>query len=555
MGWGYMGDSMVDQTRATTQTGKTEVMNKHPRSIAVFRHTLRLFPIVFRDVVKDDHYSVMLHICRSIISASTILNTPSSKSIDHDKIVRLEDVLKRVTLASTPRGMTGISLVQEKSEFQTQITEVWGNGLTMRRITAPEYNALRSATRALALSIGYSLDCDNIRLPQTDAGNTDILRAVEQDLSTNQNQLLYQLEQTDVNYAHILRELERDLSANQRELLTQPLWTSDYENEKYARILYSLSPDSASPEKECMWSFWQEWYAAFLVGEPVDWTLQSQIAFISDDIWESGVDKLSKEIEHIKAKLLSEKLPLAETIDLNSETNQFFVSPVPVNNAPLLSALLTNISDTMEDALQGNNGFSGRSSEHRKISRVVTRYGNNPQQAEVTLTTVARGLRRQLFETNDLPKSEDNLALLEAVEDGVRGIRANHPEVAINREQLARQAFKELGEDDRRLLERARPVLNSLSEGDLARDFAEDIPSLINDSLLPVPEISPSLPGADAATRLFSRASNMALLLEKASEWHDSKTAMVVRLGMQGVSVSGFLYRLVQLGLKLLGVL
>ena len=137
----------------------------------------------------------------------------------------------------------------------------------------------------------------------------------------------------------------------------------------------------------------------------------------------------------------------------------------------------------------------------------------------------------------------------------MRGIRANHPEVAANRAQLARQTFKELGEDDKRVLEQAQQVLIALSEGDLARDFAEDIPSLINDSLLPVPDGAPALPGADAATRLFSRASKMVLIRDKLAEWHDSKTGKAVTLGMLGVSVSGVLYAVVQLGLKLLGVI
>ena len=71
-----------------------------------------------------------------------------------------------------------------------------------------------------------------------------------------------------------------------------------------------------------MWSFWRKWNAAFLVGKPVDWTLQSQVAFIADEIWESGVDKVSQEIERIKAKILSEKFHQAATIVPNSETEK-----------------------------------------------------------------------------------------------------------------------------------------------------------------------------------------------------------------------------------------
>ena len=528
---------MDGQTPVNTQSGEILKMEKPPNKVAAFRHALRLFPFVFNDLndgtqyvygdaVEEVNSSLQLYICRTIISASTVLSSPSEKSIDQNTLIRLERLLETGKLSNESRSAPGLCTVHANSGPETLPYPAWNYGSTHRILLGLELNALISAIRALAVSLNCDID--------------DALMSLS--------------EQGMESYGHIISKWKKEQSTDQSDLQNQPLWPSGHKIEDYVNVLLTPSPESASLEKEDMWSFWREWYGALLVGKPFDWTLQSRIAFIPDDIWDSGVGKVSQEIERIKAKLLSEKLPQAETVELNPESESFFVSPVPMNNVPLLSALLTNISDAMKDALQGNNGLSERSSEHRKIRRAVTRYGNNPQQAELTLTTVAKGLRRQLYETNDLPDSEDNLALLEAVKDGVRGIRANHPEVAVNREQLDRQTLKELGEDDRRLLEQAQPVLIALSEGDLARDFAEDIPSLINDSLLPVPDGGPTLPGADAATRVFSRVSKMALIIEKAAEWHDSKPAKAVRLGFQGVSVLGVLYAVVMLGLTLLGV-
>ncbi|WP_259974748.1 hypothetical protein [Leisingera aquaemixtae] len=317
-------------------------------------------------------------------------------------------------------------------------------------------------------------------------------------------------------------------------------------------------------------SFWREWYQGFLEGRPLDWELQRRVALIDDKIWDAGPEAVAPEIERIKAEMLSEKLPMAETIELNPETGKFRAIPIPVENAPYMSALLSQISDALEDCLGGHNGLSERSGDALKLNRVLTKYKDDPQNAELTLTRVAGSLRAQLHDSRELPDNEDNLALLNAVEEGVRGIRANHPEVAANREQLAQQAFKALAPEDKQVLEEALPVLTAISEAELAVDFAQDIPELINDARLPLPDGAPPLPGADAATRVFSRVSKMALLQEqygkltrKGAEWFDSDTRKTVQLaGLVGggaiaawVNFGPKLLELVQIGLRLLGVL
>jgi len=308
-------------------------------------------------------------------------------------------------------------------------------------------------------------------------------------------------------------------------------------------------------KNDSSWSFWNDWLLSVVLGEPFDRKLLKSIVKIEDEIWHEGPEAVAHEIERIKTEMLSEKLPFAETIELNPDTGKFRAIPLPVQNAPYMSALLSQISDALEDCLGGHNGLSERSGDIRKLNRVLTKYKDDPQNAELTLTRVAASLRGQLHHSRELPDNEDNLALLNAVEEGVRGIRANHPEVAANREQLAQQAFKALAPADKQVLEDAQPVLEVLSDPELADDFAQDIPELINDAMLPLPDGAPRLPGADAATRIFSRASKMATLWEQVNAARDSKAYRLAEVGNTASAAGTMLYKVVSLGLRLLGVI
>ncbi len=346
-------------------------------------------------------------------------------------------------------------------------------------------------------------------------------------------------------------EALKDSLFTSRGLFKKPLWTT---SDKWRNKMENRPAFKGFFYDESF-TFWRKWYQGYLDGKPLDWELQHRVALIADDIWDAGPEAVAKEIARIEAEHLSNKLPLAEEVTFNEDSGKFSVAPIPLENAPLMAALMARISDEFEDALSGHNGLSETSGDGRRIKRATTRHANNPQQAELTLTTVAKSLRRQIHETSELPDSPDNIALLEAVEDGVRGIRANHPEVAANREQLAQQALQEITPEDRETLEKAAPVLAAISEGDLAKDFTDDIPELINDAMLPLRSGAPQLPGADASTRIFSRVSKMALLCEKGAKTLDSKEIKTVRLGHLVYTIGEFLFAIVQMGLRLLGVI
>ena len=265
---------MVGQTPVNTRTGEIVKMDELPNKIVVFRHALRLLPIVFKSEgdydgssLKQYMYdcpSLKLHICRTLISASAVLGSPSTESMDHNKLARLEKLLKRGTLSGASENEPGLSILQAKSESQTIPVQLWNNGSTKKLLTGLNYNALNSATRALAASLGYD-------------SNSDFFPSA----------------QGEANYSHIQNELIIELSAGQNDWLNQSLWTSIYKKGDDPKILQKYELEPESPKKEDMWSFWREWYAAFLVGKPVDWSLQSQVAFIPDEIWDSGVDSPS----------------------------------------------------------------------------------------------------------------------------------------------------------------------------------------------------------------------------------------------------------------------
>ncbi|OLS47883.1 hypothetical protein [Rhodovulum sulfidophilum] len=164
------------------------------------------------------------------------------------------------------------------------------------------------------------------------------------------------------------------------------------------------------------------------------------------------------------------------------------------------------------------------------------------------LTTVHAGLTRQIV-SEDLPPSEENLALQTVCEEGARAVRATHPEIAENRRILSRQAWKEMTPEARATVEAALPVLTAISEDDLADQFRKDIPELVNDAIGPVPDWAPKLPGADPATRIFGRVSRMSIILRSSVETLD---AVAARLGMTRGEVIGIFVGLVSLGISLI---
>jgi hypothetical protein len=337
-------------------------------------------------------------------------------------------------------------------------------------------------------------------------------------------------------------------------LLLQPPYDGEdhYEADFEAREIFT-DTDVAIDKN---WRFFFRWYLQLLNRTPLPTELVRRVVTqVPRDIWNAGPKAVAEEIAKIEAQWLTEQAPLAETIALNPDTQKFHLIPTPVQNPPLTTTLVSRVQDALDDAMMGHNGLNERSTIARKLSRTCTRYANDPQRIEMDFTSAATSLRRQMYDTQELPDSEDNLLLLETVEEGVRGIRAAYPDVAENRATLAGLAVQDLSEDDKTTLAQAQPLLDAITEDTLQEDFAQDIPQLLNTSTGPLPNGAPPLPSVDASLRTFTRVSRIKLLIDKIGDWHDGKTHKAATMLLGATGIGKLLYELIQIGLKVLGVL
>ncbi|MGB0507958.1 MAG: hypothetical protein ACPGGK_17360 [Pikeienuella sp.] len=341
-----------------------------------------------------------------------------------------------------------------------------------------------------------------------------------------------------------------DISKDTSILLRSPIEQGDLEVMSLNNFLNSLSHD---------FDFWKTWTKDVYSGRLFDWRIQREVALIDDSVWTAGPKAVAEEITRIQASFLAQTAPQAETIELNPETNRFRAVPIPTNNPKLLAATLSQVSDALDDTLSlPSNGLTERSRETRVIQRVVSRYGNDPQRVEMDFTSVASGLRRQIHETEDLPPTEDNLALLGAVEDAVLAIRETHPEVAENRATLAKAKLKELSEEDKQALADAAPTLIEISEGALAEDFINDIPAMTGatDDWRPIPATDGVTRQADGVGSATARtASRTAKIWEHLDRSAENLEWVLNGKPVQAAALTILLKDVIQIFLRVFGVI
>jgi hypothetical protein len=264
------------------------------------------------------------------------------------------------------------------------------------------------------------------------------------------------------------------------------------------------------------WTFWTEWHARAMAGDPLPWDLQEKIALIPNDIWEAGPEAVAVEIERIEAEFLIKRLPQSDNIVFDHDEGVFRKETAPAAKPDLLGATLASVADALDDVLaEPANGLTERSRETRVLRRMLDRYGNDPQRIEMDCTGVHRALTRQILTTDELPASEANLALQEALLEAAQGIRATHPDIAENRRILSEQALRELPEEADDALKEALPVLQAITDETLGTEFAEDVLYLTEEMRSGPPralvagERNPVLAGYDEKVRVFGRVGQM----------------------------------------------
>lgn len=336
-------------------------------------------------------------------------------------------------------------------------------------------------------------------------------------------------------------------------IANRPIWATP-EEKSYSFVMEELRHLNAL--EDGAWVFWLDLYDGLVEGQAPKWELWRQIALIDNKIWEAGPKAVADAIEQIHAELLTKRAPQSEAVIFDEAEQKFRLEHQEPVKPDLLNATLDQISDALEDCLENqSNGLHERSRETKVLRRALSRYANNPQRLEMDFTSVHGSLTRQILTTNELPPSEENLALMKALQDGAQGIRATHPDIAENRSILTNRAIKEMSQEDRDTIKAAEPVLEEISFGELAKDFEDDVEEIIEQEKeealhrnLGGAERNPGLVAYDEKVRLFSRVAKIVLLMKKSPEIIQSvdKSAAVKVGGWISI-----LYTLVQIGISL----
>ena len=168
-------------------------------------------------------------------------------------------------------------------------------------------------------------------------------------------------------------------------------------------------------------------------------------------------------------------------------------------------------------------------------------------------TTVHQSLTH-LIAIEELPPSDENLALLSALADGGQGIRATDAAVAVNRRILQEQKLRELSSDTIARIRSAAPVLDAVSEGDLKDQMREDVLFLTEEMQTGLPSLpgvtrdDAIISGRDEAVRVFGRASRILIALRKSPALMRKLHAST---GFKAAEIIVVLTGLVSLGLNL----
>ncbi len=383
-------------------------------------------------------------------------------------------------------------------------------------------------------------------------------------------------------YAAVWRAVDRDAEMLERvenltDLYTQPLWSNGEPPDDFTRALQRLRVRWREKSVGRSGPFWLRWYDGMERGAPIDWDLQTAVALIDDDLWKQTVTEdddtaLAEEIARIEAQFapdlpaeeeskaseLSHRLPLAERIVSDLQTGLLHVVPIRVENPKLIAALLQEIDDCLKQALRHHNILSETSFVCERLRKAGHGYRDNPQQLELTYVSVARALKKEM-DSGDLPETTETQALLDAVEDAVRGIRGYHRDVEQARLVLAQQTWKEMGKEGVAVLKEAEPLLTAITGGILRDDFARDLKELMKNATNPPVGRVPPLSGVDESYRLYGRVAKMEPIYQRIGkqleEALQNEVVKGVAINITTAEVLLILQKLVELGLRLLGVI
>lgn len=106
----------------------------------------------------------------------------------------------------------------------------------------------------------------------------------------------------DIGYVYLARDIDKfENFTDSTNILCFPIWIGEEPKGAISNsnaLFKGLYPEGI-PEK---WDFWREWYQGFLIGKPIDWDLQKEIALIPDEDWKKGPEWIARLIEIIRKR-------------------------------------------------------------------------------------------------------------------------------------------------------------------------------------------------------------------------------------------------------------
>jgi len=391
----------------------------------------------------------------------------------------------------------------------------------------------------------FKVESSNKPIPRCFISSNTHRQKIEYEFGTsNDNKLAFQLLCKEIVEVSRGINLAKKKIADKRceYLLKEPLWrniVTNIQNQNLSEMIFEHLGEGIT-------DFWSTWLNELYKGKSANLDIEFEIVMIPDEDWEKGPVHIAEKIEEIKARFLADKAPLAEKLELNPGTGKFFVTPIPARKPDLLNTTLEKASDALDDALNGRNGLLPDDRVARVLRRCLEKYTHNPERIEMDFVDTHAGLTRQMA-SGELADSEEILSLAEVLKNGALDIRANHPDIAVNRETRAARALQELTPEQKQQLADAQPILEALTENEAHQDMSADIPALINDMIEPVPDHAPPI---GPAVRVVNRAAKISLMMRM----KDFDTKLVEKCGYKSVEIFSTLGTVIGIGLGIFGL-
>lgn len=226
--------------------------------------------------------------------------------------------------------------------------------------------------------------------------------------------------------------------------------------------------------------FWARWYQSMASGHPPSWSMQAEIAAISDEDWAHGAEHVSKIIWQIEAKHLAEATPYAERLTLDADTGLITTIKASPQNAQLYQTTVNAISDSVQDIFEDGNlpQFAyALSPVIKRLERSLEKYTNDPQRFHDDLFLSARQIQR-LVDVGEVPLEPVVDALLSATQVGAIDIRAADETVRASVEARVRLQLQEMDDDAPAVVEEAIEILLPVVDAELRQELEHDLEEL-----------------------------------------------------------------------------